>query len=98
MITTQQVRIVLDRNQHGLDGRPRIESGATMDVGLYWDAEARKLVPVESRGVADRRLVLLSPRLDVTIDELVPSLAMGGGGSSGRAIAYHVGAASQDHH
>jgi hypothetical protein len=98
LITTQQVRIILDRNQNGLDGRPAVRAGDRLEAGLYWDPDGRKVVALESAGTADRALVLLSRRLDITVDELVRQVAMGGGGGSGRAIPYHAGAASEGHH
>jgi hypothetical protein len=98
VITTQQVRIILDRNQNGLDGRPAARPGERIEPGLYWDAEARKVVPLEAAGTADKPLVLLSRRLDISVDELVRSMAMGGGGGSGRAIPYHAGAGTEARH
>ncbi|HZQ99434.1 MAG TPA: hypothetical protein VFC93_11540 [Chloroflexota bacterium] len=90
MITSQQVRIILDRNRNGLDGRPSVAAGTMAQPGLYWDAAARKVVPIEAPTTVDRDLVLLARRLDVTVDELVRQLAMGGGGESGRAIPYEA--------
>jgi hypothetical protein len=98
MITTQQVRIILDRNQNGLDGRPAFEAGASLPPGVYWDAAARAVVAVEAQRTADRRYVLLSHRMEITADELVRELAMGGGGSSGRPVPYHQGARPAAHH
>lgn len=98
MITTQQVRIILDRNGNGLDGRPLLSRGERIEAGLYWDPEGRKVVPVDAAGSADRPLVLLSRRLDITVDELVRSMAMGGGGASGRAAPYHAGRAVESRH
>ena len=98
MITTQQVRIILDRNRNGLDGRPAVRAGERLEAGLYWDSEGRKVVALESAGTADKALVLLSRRLDVSVDELVRQMAMGGGGGSGRAIPYHAGAKSEAAH
>lgn len=98
MITTQQVRIILDRNQNGLDGRPAIRTGERLDAGLYWDPTGRKVVALESAGTADKALVLLSRRLDVTVDDLVRQMAMGGGGATGRPVPYHAGAASESAH
>jgi hypothetical protein len=98
VITTQQVRIILDRNRNGLDGLPAVRAGERLEAGLYWDPEARKVVALESAGTADKPLVLLSPRFDVTVDELVRQMAMGGGGGTGRAIPYHAGAATEGHH
>ena len=98
MITSQQVRIILDRNQNGLDGLPTLSAGTMAQPGLYWDAASRKVVAVESATTAGSDLVLLSPRLDVTVDELVRSMAMGGGGDSGRPTPYHLGARLGAHH
>lgn len=100
MITTQQVRIILDRNRNGLDGRPAVQPGQPMHPGVWWDASGRKVVRVESgRPAAEVACVLLSERLDITVDDLVRLLAMGGGGHSGRAVPYHAGAgSSQSHH
>jgi hypothetical protein len=100
VITTQQVRIILDRNRNGLDGRPAVAAGGRLDAGLYWDPDARKVVPMEAAGTADKGLVLLSRRLDIGVDELVRSMAMGGGGQTGRPIEYHAGAAADEpaHH
>ena len=98
MITTQQVRIILDRNRNGLDGLPRADAGQQIARGLYWDAAARRVVPVEASQAADRALVLLSDDLDITFDELVRRMAMGGGGHSGRAVPYHMGAGAPAAH
>ena len=98
MITTQEIRIILDRNQNGLDGRPVVEAGASMPPGLYWDAADRVVAAVEATRTAGRRYALLSHRLDVTADELVRELAMGGGGQIGRAVPYHQGARPPAHH
>lgn len=100
MITTQQVRIILDRNRNGLDGRPAVRAGGRVEPGLYWDPDARKVVAMEAAGTADKSLVLLSRRLDISVDDLVRSMAMGGGGHSGRAVEYHAGAAADEpaHH
>jgi len=98
VITTQDVRIILDRNQNGLDGRPVVEAGASMAPGVYWDAAARAVAAVEAARTADRRYVLLSHRLEVTSDELVRELAMGGGGHSGRPVPYHQGAPPAGQH
>ena len=98
MITTQQVRIILDRNRNGLDGLPRAEAGQQLGRGLYWDEAARRVWPVEGAQTADRALVLLSDDLEITFDELVRRMAMGGGGHSGRAVPYHVGAGGATHH
>jgi len=92
VITTQEVRIILDRNQNGLDGRPAVDAGASLPPGIYWDPAARAVVPVEATRTADRRHVLLSHRMEMTADELVRELAMGGGGHSGRPVPYHQGA------
>lgn len=97
MITTQQVRIILDRNQNGLDGRPRVTAGRQMGVGVYWDEAGRRVEIVETPRAADREYVLLSERPDVTFDELVRLMAMGGGGRSGRAVPYHAGASNSHH-
>jgi hypothetical protein len=98
VITTQEVRIILDRNQNGLDGRPVVEAGASLAPGLYWDGAARTVAAVEATRTADRRYVLLSHRLDIAADELVRELAMGGGGPSGRPVPYHQGARPGAHH
>jgi hypothetical protein len=98
VITTQEVRIILDRNQNGLDGRPTVQPGASLAPGVYWDPDARALVPVEATRTAERGYVLLAQRLDITADELVRELAMGGGGQSGRARPYHQGARAAGHH
>ena len=98
MITTQQVRIILDRNRNGLDGLPRVASGQQLGRGVYWDESARRVVPVDGSQLADRDLVLLSDDLDVTFDELVRRMAMGGGGHTGRAVPYHAGVGSASHH
>ena len=98
MISTQEVRIILDRNQNGLDGRPVIDAGASLPPGVYWDPVARAVVAVEATRTADRRYVLLSHRMEITSDELVRELAMGGGGHSGRPIPYHQGARPAAHH
>lgn len=97
MISTRSVRLILDRNQNGLEGRPIIDVGGALASGLYWDPTTRQAVSVESGRAADRRYVLLSPRVDVTFDELVRELVMGGGGSSGRAPPYHAGISSAHH-
>jgi hypothetical protein len=91
------VRIILDRNRNGLDGRPRVRAGGQMDVGVYWDEAERRVEIVETPRSADREYVLLGERPDVTFDELVRLMAMGGGGRSGRAVPYHA-AASDGHH
>ena len=98
MITTQQVRIILDRNRNGLDGRPSAKPGERVDPGLYWDPDGRKVVPMEAASSADRSLVLLSRRLDITVDELVRQVAMGGGGVSGRPVPNHTGLGSEASH
>ena len=98
MITTQQVRIILDRNRNGLDGLPRLSSGQQLARGLYWDAASRRVVPVEGSQAADRELILLSDDVEITFDELVRRMALGGGGHSGRAVPYHAGAGSASHH
>lgn len=98
MITTQDVRIILDRNQNGLDGRPIVEAGASLQPGLYWDRTGRAVAAVEATRTSDRRYVLLSHRLDITFDELVRELAMGGGGPSGRPVPYHQGTRGGAHH
>jgi hypothetical protein len=98
VISTQEVRIILDRNQNGLDGRPAIEAGAGLPPGLYWDQASRSVAAVEATRTADRRYVLLSNRIDITADELVRELAMGGGGPSGRPVPYHQGARPGAHH
>lgn len=98
MIATQQVRIILDRNQNGLDGLDNVGAGQPLAPGIYWDAAARRVVTVESSRPADQALVLLSERLDVTFDELVRKMAMGGGGHSGRAVPYHLGAGATGKH
>ena len=98
MIATQQVRIILDRNQNGLDGRPKVEPGSSLDSGLYWDPIGRKVVPVEAAGPAQQALILLSRHIDITVDDLVRSLAMGGGGDSGRAVPYQAGVAPVQPH
>ena len=98
MITTQQVRIILDRNRNGLDGRPLAKPGERVEPGLYWDPDGRKVVTMEAAGSADRSLVLLSRRLDVSVDELVRQMAMGGGGLSGRPVPYHTGLGAEASH
>jgi hypothetical protein len=98
VITTQQVRIILDRNQNGLDGRPTVDAGGTLVPGLYWERAGRTVVAVEAARTAERQHVLLSHRLDITADELVRELAMGGGGQSGRPVPYHQGARPAAHH
>jgi hypothetical protein len=98
VITTQQVRIILDRNRNGLDGLPRSTSGEQIGRGLYWDEATRRVVPVEGPQAADRALVLLSDDLEITFDELVRRMAMGGGGHTGRAVPYHAAAGSVSHH
>jgi hypothetical protein len=96
LITTQQVRIILDRNRNGLDGLPRVTAGGQIGPGVYWDEAARRVETVETPRTADRELVVLSDRLDVTFDDLVRLMAMGGGGRTGRAAPYHSGV-SQPH-
>ena len=98
MITTQQVRIILDRNRNGLDGLPRFSAGQQLERGLYWDEASRKVVPVESGRSAEQEVVLLSGDFEITFDELVRRMAMGGGGHTGRAVPYHAGASSASHH
>ena len=98
MITTQQMRIILDRNQNGLDGRTRVKSGERVTPGIYWNEITRRIHIVEGAGVADGDFVVLSNNLDLTIDELVRSLAMGGGGHSGRPTVYHEGAGAASQH
>ena len=98
MIATQQVRIILDRNRNGLDGLPLTGAGEQLSRGLYWDEATRRVVPVEGVQTADRALVLLSDDLDVTFDDLVRRMAMGGGGHTGRAVPYHAGASLTAHH
>lgn len=95
MITTREVRIILDRNRNGLDGRPAVSQGGSLSPGVYWDGSA--VVGVEATRTADRRYVQLSHRMDITADELVRELAMGGGGSSGRAVPYHEGKGAAHH-
>lgn len=97
MITTRDLRLILDRNQNGLDGRPAVQAGERAEPGLYWNPHTRVIVPMESATVADERLVLLSSRLDVTVDEIVRQLAMGGGARSGRPQEYRQPAV-QHHH
>ena len=97
MITTQQVRIILDRNRNGLDGLPRLPAGAQMGAGVYWDRAAGRVEIVESARSADREYVRLSDRPQITFDELVRLMAMGGGGRSGRAIPYHSGISPVHH-
>jgi hypothetical protein len=91
VITTQQVRIILDRNRNGLDGLPRVPAGGQLGVGVYWDGATRRVEAVEAPRQAEGERVLLSHRLDVTFDDLVRVMAMGGGGHSGRAVPYHAG-------
>ncbi len=98
MITTQQVRIILDRNQNGLDGRERVRPGDRIAPGLYWDETTRRIQVFDSVGSSDRNYVVLSNNLDLTVDELVRSLAMGGGGHTGRPTTYHQGATATPHH
>ena len=98
MITTQQVRIILDRNQNGLDGRDRVRSGDRISPGFYWDESTRRIQVIDSVGSSDKDYVVLSNNLDLTVDELVRSLAMGGGGHTGRPTMYHQGAAATPHH
>ena len=98
MITTQQVRIILDRNRNGLDGLPRVDAGQQLGRGLYWDAATRRVVPVDGPRSAEKALVLLSEDLEITFDELVRRMAMGGGGHSGRPVPYHAGAGGAAHH
>ena len=90
--------MILDRNRNGLDGLPRIGAGEQLSRGLYWDAAARRVEPIEGAQAADRDLVLLSDDLEITFDELVRRMAMGGGGHSGRAVPYHAGSGSASHH
>jgi hypothetical protein len=98
LITTQQVRIILDRNRNGLDGLPRAEAGVMLSRGLYWDVAARRVVAVEAPQSADRPLVQLSDDPGITFDELVRRMAMGGGGRSGEPVPYHSGAGAPAHH
>ena len=91
------MRIILDRNRNGLDGLPRAAAGQQLERGLYWDEEAHQVVPIDAARAADRSLVLLSDDLDLTFDELVRRMAMGGGGHSGRAVPYHAGAGTAHH-
>jgi hypothetical protein len=99
VITTQQVRIILDRNRNGLDGLPRVPAGGQLGVGVYWDEATRRVEAVEAPRSAEAERVLLADRLDVTFDELVRLMAMGGGGRTGRATPYHAGVSgtSQSH-
>ena len=90
--------MILDRNQNGLDGLPRVAAGASAPPGLYWDPARRMVVPLEASGPADADLVLLSARLDITFDELVRQMAMGGGGRSGRPVPYHQGMVRASQH
>ena len=98
MITTQQVRIILDRNQNGLDGRSRVHAGDRVSPGLYWDESTRRIRVIDSVGSADKDYVILSSNLDLSVDELVRSLAMGGGGHTGKPAIYHESAGSASHH
>jgi hypothetical protein len=98
LITTQQVRIILDRNRNGLDGLPRAEGGAILSRGVYWDEAARRVVAVEGSQTAERALVQLSENTAITFDELVRRMAMGGGGRSGQPVPYHAGAGASAHH
>jgi hypothetical protein len=91
LITTQQVRIILDRNRNGLDGLPRAEAGTMLSRGLYWDVSTRRVTAVEAPQSADRALVQLSDDPTITFDELVRRMAMGGGGHSGQPVPYHAG-------
>jgi hypothetical protein len=68
-----------------------------MGVGVYWDEAGRRVEAVETPRTADREQVLLSDRLDVTFDELVRLMAMGGGGRTGRATPYHAGISQSRH-
>jgi hypothetical protein len=98
LITTQQVRIILDRNRNGLDGLPRFEAGQQLSRGLYWDSAARRVVVAEMPQSADRALVQLSDDPAITFDTLVRRIPMGGGGRSGQAVPYHSGAGAAAHH
>jgi hypothetical protein len=98
MITTQEVRIILDRNRNGLDALPSVAAGASLSPGVYWDADRGVVEAVESTRTADKRYALLSKRLDITFDELVRQMAMGGGGHTGRPVAYHLRKGSNTTH
>lgn len=97
MITSQDVRIILDRNRNGLDGRPSVAAGQALQPGVYWEPVSRTVVSIVDARVAEMRYVSLSPRPDVGFDELVRELAMGGGGQSGNPIPYHRSVRSVDH-
>jgi hypothetical protein len=97
MIAGREVLIILDRNQNGLDGRPVVAIGGMLGPGVYWDPDRAEVVAVDASRPADRRYIFLSPRRDVTADELVRELAMGGGGASGRAVPYHARRGSSTH-
>ena len=97
MITTQQVRIILDRNQNGLDGRIRVRTGERVSPGIYWNELSRRIHVVDGASVAESDYVVLSNNLDLTVDELVRSLAMGGGGHTGRPTIYHDAGAAAHH-
>ncbi|MBM4417221.1 MAG: hypothetical protein FJ033_02740 [Chloroflexi bacterium] len=97
MITSQQVRIILDRNQHGLDGLPRVAAGRSLAPGTYWDPYEREVISCATPQTAIADVVLLSHDPDISVDRLVRQMAMGGGGRSGRARPYHARAASAEH-
>ena len=50
-----KVRIILDRNQNGIDGRPTVAAGASLQPGLYWDPAARRDRLVHTIRVAGAR-------------------------------------------
>ncbi|TAK22857.1 MAG: hypothetical protein EPO26_09755 [Chloroflexota bacterium] len=97
MIASKQVRILLDRNRNGLEGRPFVNPGQAASVGLYWDSVAGEVVAIDTPRGVDRHLILLSRDRDVSYDALVRQMAMGGGGHTGRAVAYHEGVSPAAH-
>ena len=73
-------------------------AGQVASPGLYWDPVGRKVDAIEAPRSAERELVLLTHRVDITFDELVRQMAMGGGGHSGRAIDYHARESQRSSH
>ncbi len=97
MITSQEVRIILDRNQHGLDGLPRIAAGRSLAPGTYWDPHAQAVISCATPQTAAADVVLLSRDPDASFERLVRQMAMGGGGRTGRARPYHARANTTAH-
>ena len=96
-ITNWEMRLILDRNQNALEGRPTFDAGSSVAPGLYWDPVARLVVPIQSQQTTDRHLVSVHPNPGATMDDVVGEVAMGGGGRSGRPVPYDEARRSESH-